>query len=60
MLQMVPHAALLWLLAGGVVYTAGTIFYHNRRVPYSHALWHVFVVLGSACHYLAISRYILL
>ncbi len=60
MLQMVPRAALLWLLAGGIVYTAGTIFYHNRRVPYSHALWHVFVVLGSACHYLAISRYILL
>jgi len=56
----VPRAALLWLLAGGIVYTAGTIFYHNRRVPYSHALWHMFVVLGSACHFLAISRYVLL
>jgi len=60
MLELVPRAALLWLLAGGVVYTAGTLFYHNHRVPYSHALWHVFVVFGSACHFLAISRYVLL
>ena len=60
MLEMVPRVALLWLLTGGIVYTAGTIFYHNRRVPYSHALWHMFVVLGSACHFLAISLYVLL
>jgi hemolysin III len=58
--EMVPTGALWWLAAGGVVYTAGTVFYHNRRVPYSHAIWHLFVIGGSACHYFAISRYVLL
>lgn len=58
--EAVPPGALWWLFAGGVIYTAGTVFYHNRRVPYSHAVWHLFVIGGSACHYLAISRYVLL
>jgi hemolysin III len=53
-----PVAALLWLLAGGVLYTAGTFFYH-RRVPYSHALWHLFVLAGSACHFVVIAMYVL-
>ena len=47
-------------LAGGIIYTVGTIFYHNRRVPYSHAIWHLFVICGSVFHYLAISNYVLL
>lgn len=59
MLEVLPGGVILWLLAGGVVYTAGTAFYHNRRVPYSHAVWHVFVIAGSACHYLAVSQHIL-
>ncbi len=50
--------ALVWLLAGGVAYTAGTFFYH-RGLPYAHALWHVFVLLGSACHFVAIGLYVL-
>lgn len=59
MLEVLPGGVILWLVAGGVVYTAGTVFYHNRRVPYSHAVWHVFVIAGSACHYLAVSRHVL-
>jgi hemolysin III len=59
MIEAVPGAAISWLLAGGVAYTAGTIFYHNRRVPYSHAVWHAFVIAGSVCHYLAVSRSLL-
>ncbi|MCP1726251.1 hemolysin III [Natronospira proteinivora] len=47
--------ALTWLLIGGVTYTLGTIFYHNRRVPYSHAIWHLFVLGGSLCHFTAVS-----
>jgi hemolysin III len=47
-------ATLGWLLAGGIVYTTGTIFYHSRRLPYSHALWHLFVLAGSACHAVAV------
>ena len=58
--EAVPAGAIWLLLAGGVVYTAGTIFYHNSRVPYSHAIWHLFVICGSVFHYLAISNYVLL
>ncbi|HKH12488.1 MAG TPA: hemolysin III family protein [Rubrobacter sp.] len=58
LVRALPGAALAWLLAGGIAYTAGTFFYH-RRVPYSHALWHVFVLLGSVCHFVAIGLYVL-
>jgi hemolysin III len=43
-----------WLFAGGLAYTGGTFFYHNRRVPYSHAVWHGFVLAGSFCHAVAV------
>ena len=58
LVRSLPGAALVWLLAGGIAYTAGTIFYH-RKIPYSHALWHVFVLLGSVCHFIAIGLYVL-
>ncbi len=59
LVDRVPAWALVWLLAGGVAYTAGTVFYHNRRLRYAHAVWHVFVLAGSVCHYLAIALYVL-
>jgi hemolysin III len=43
-----------WLLAGGITYTAGTLFYHSKRVPYAHAIWHLFVLSGSICHGVAV------
>jgi hemolysin III len=43
-----------WLLAGGVCYTAGTVFYHRPSLPYSHAIWHLFVIAGSVCHYVSV------
>ena len=48
---------LLWLLAGGVAYTAGVGFYAAKRVPYAHFVWHVFVLAGSTCHYMAVRFY---
>ncbi len=54
MIMKIPLAALMWLLAGGVAYTAGTVFYHNKRLRYSHAVWHLFVLAGSACHFIAV------
>lgn len=54
MVQRLPAATLGWLLAGGITYTVGTIFYHNRRIPYAHAIWHLFVIGGSACHFAAV------
>jgi hemolysin III len=43
-----------WLFAGGVFYTFGTVFYHREALPYSHAIWHVFCIAGSVCHYVAV------
>lgn len=47
-------ATLAWLVAGGVVYTAGTLAYH-ARLPYAHAVWHLFVLGGSLCHAAAVA-----
>lgn len=44
----------LWLIAGGVLYSAGTIFYANRKPLYNHAVWHLFVLGGSICHFISI------
>jgi len=46
--------ALFWLVAGGIAYTAGTPFYQMNRFRYSHAVWHLFVLAGSACHAVAV------
>jgi len=43
-----------WLFAGGIAYTLGTVFYHRPSMRYSHAVWHLFVVAGSVCHYIAV------
>lgn len=52
--QSVSALTLGLLIAGGLAYTGGTLFYLNRRIPYSHAIWHVFVLIGSACHFAAV------
>jgi len=51
----VKPAALAWLVAGGVAYTAGTPFYHATRFRYGHAIWHLFVLAGSVCHTIAVA-----
>lgn len=43
-----------WVLAGGIAYTAGTLFYHRPRMPHSHAIWHLFVIAGGICHFVAV------
>jgi hemolysin III len=55
MLHVLDDATLCWLLAGGLAYTLGTVFY-LRNSRYSHAVWHLFCILGSACHYVAVAR----
>lgn len=54
MVELLTLPALLWLLGGGLAYTAGTVFFHSRRIPYAHAIWHGFVLTGSACHFMAV------
>jgi hemolysin III len=50
----VPLSVVLWLLAGGIAYTTGVLFYVNRRLRYSHFVWHLFVLAGTGCHFAAI------
>lgn len=54
----VPTSGLLLLLAGGVAYTAGVVFYAtDGRLRYGHFIWHLFVMTGTACHYFAVLWY---
>ena len=58
MIQHVALAGLLWLLAGGLCYTIGVVFYAtDGRVKYGHTIWHCFVAAGSACHFFAVLWY---
>jgi hemolysin III len=50
---------MLWLVVGGLSYMSGLIFFAWRSLPYNHAVWHVFVLGGSACHFVAIAVYVL-
>lgn len=59
-LALILPAAGIWLLvAGGVIYSLGVIFYVAERIPYNHAIWHGFVLGGSLCHFLAIYLYVM-
>ena len=51
--------ALHFLIAGGLAYTIGTLFYALKKVRYTHAIWHIFVLLGAGLHFLAIYCYVL-
>jgi len=52
-----PSLGLFWLLAGGIAYMVGMVFYAAKRVRYSHFVWHLFVITGTACHFIAVLRF---
>jgi len=54
-----PTAGVWLLAAGGLAYTIGTAFYVLKRIPYMHAVWHLFVVGGAVCHFLAVALFVL-
>ena len=53
----VPLPGLAWLLAGGLAYTAGVAFYGAKRLRYGHFVWHLFVLAGTTCHFIAVRFY---
>lgn len=60
--QMLPNIApggAILLLAGGIAYTVGVLFFVWKRMPYHHAVWHLFVLAGSACHYFAVLLFVI-
>ncbi len=59
LLSSVPLGGLLLLLGGGLAYSGGAIFYVWKRIPYNHAIWHLFVLLGSVFHYFAVLFYVI-
>ncbi|HNS39769.1 MAG TPA: hemolysin III family protein [Promineifilum sp.] len=54
MIANIPPAGLTFLIIGGALYTAGVLFYAMTRVRYTHAIWHLFILAASACHFVAV------
>jgi hemolysin III len=59
MFASLSTGALAWLFAGGLLYTAGVAFYRWERLPFNHAVWHLFVLGASACHFASVAGYVL-
>jgi hemolysin III len=60
LLASLPIAGFWWLLAGGLCYTGGVVFYAlDKRIAHGHGIWHLFVLAGSLCHFLSIFFYVL-
>lgn len=57
--ELIPRAGLHLLLAGGLFYSLGLIFYAWKRLIFHHAIWHLFVLAGSACHYFAVYYHVI-
>ncbi len=55
----IPGGGIGWLFAGGISYTGGVAFFLWDSLPFNHAIWHLFVIAGSVCHFLAVLFYIL-
>jgi hemolysin III len=59
MIRALPMEGIAWLVAGGLCYTFGVIFFAWEKLPFNHAIWHLFVLAGSFCHVMATMLYIL-
>ncbi len=58
LVERVPTQGLVWLVAGGLAYTLGVVFFVlDSRIRYAHAIWHGFVVAGTGCHFFAVMGY---
>jgi hemolysin III len=57
--QSLPGGGLALLIVGGLAYTLGTIFYAWEKLPFNHAIWHLFVFSGSVCHFCAVMFYVI-
>ncbi len=57
--EVLSRDGMIWLVGGGLAYTVGAIFYSLESLRYNHAIWHLFVLLGGVCHFLAIALHVL-
>jgi hemolysin III len=58
LIDQLGEAGFAWIIGGGVAYSAGVIFFLWERLPYHHSIWHIFVMGGSACHFVAVLLYV--
>ena len=59
MIAAMPPGGMIWLVAGGLAYTFGALLYAIKSIPYNHAIFHLFVLAGSICHFIAVYEYVL-
>ncbi|MCM0758731.1 hemolysin III family protein [Sporomusa sphaeroides DSM 2875] len=59
LLVTLPIEGIYWLVGGGLFYSVGAIFYLVHKIPYNHAIWHLFVLAGSIAHFVAVLKYVL-
>jgi hemolysin III len=59
LLANLPQSGIALLLGGGILYSLGTIFYKVNRIPFNHAIWHLFVLAACVCHFLVVYFYVL-
>ncbi len=59
LMHNLPQGGLILLVAGGLLYTLGTVFYLWKRLPFGHAIWHGFVLAASACHFFSVFFYVI-
>ena len=49
--SLMPANGIVLLMAGGLAYTVGIVFYAIEKIPYNHVIWHLFVLAGAICHF---------
>ena len=59
LVDSMPFGGIIWLITGGLAYTLGVVFYAWKKLPFNHAIWHLFVLVGSMCHFFAVIFYVL-
>ena len=59
MMENLPLNGLYWVLAGGISYTLGAVLYSISRIRFNHAIFHLFVLIGTFCHFVSVYRYVL-
>jgi hemolysin III len=59
LIENLPAAGFNWIVAGGIAYTAGAVLYSIKRLAFNHAIFHLFVLIGSGCHFVAVYLYVM-
>jgi hemolysin III len=57
LIEAMALPGIAWLVAGGLFYTGGLVFYRADNLPYAHFIWHLFVIAGALCHFISIAGY---